>query len=72
MNMSQPSNFWYLQKLLQVKKHWHGPNYTRDGVSGNDMTRTNVPDVRIAYRYETMIEEMSNIFRSVKQFQDHA
>ena len=36
------------------------------------MTRTNVPDVRIAYRYETMIEEMSNIFRSVKQFQDHA
>ena len=48
-----------------VKQHWHGPNYTRDGVSGNDMTRTNVPDIRISYRYETMIEEMSNIFRSV-------
>ena len=50
---------------MQVKQHWLGPNYTRDGVSGNDMTRTNVPDIRISYRYETMIEEMSNIFRSV-------
>lgn len=48
-----------------VKQHWLGPNYTRDGVSGNDMTRTNVPDIRVSYRYETMIEEMSNIFRSV-------
>ena len=59
--------YYYLIKqiLLKVKQHWLGPNYTRDGVSGNDMTRTNVPDIRISYRYETMIEEMSNIFRSV-------
>ena len=37
--------------LLQVKQHWLGPNYRRDGVAGNDMTRTNVPDIRVAYRY---------------------
>ena len=35
------------------------------------MTRTNVPDIRIAYRYETMIEEMSNIFRSVSYRSGH-
>ena len=35
------------------------------------MTRTNVPDVRISYRYETMIEEMSNIFRSVQYHAAH-
>ena len=45
--------------------HWLGPNYTRPGVSGNDVTRTNVPDIRIAYRHETMLEEMNNIFNSV-------
>ncbi len=34
-----------------VKQHWLGPNYTREGVAGNDMTRTNVPDIRVSYRY---------------------
>ena len=35
---------------MQVKQHWLGPNYKREGVAGNDMTRTNVPDIRVAYR----------------------
>jgi len=48
-----------------VKQHWLGPNYTREGVAGNDMTRTNVPDIRVCYRYETLITELSNIFRSI-------
>jgi len=34
----------------EVKQHWLGPNYRREGVAGNDMTRTNVPDIRVAYR----------------------
>jgi AMP deaminase len=50
-----------------AKQHWLGPNYTRDGVAGNDMTRTNVPDIRVAYRWETIYDELSNIFRSVEQ-----
>jgi len=49
----------------EVKKAWLGPNYEREGVSGNDITRTNVPDIRVSYRYETLIEELSNIFKSV-------
>ena len=36
--------------IVQVKQHWLGPNFTREGVAGNDMTRTNVPDIRVAYR----------------------
>ena len=51
---------------FQVKQHWLGPNYTRNGVAGNDISRTNVPDIRIAYRHETLLEELSNIFRGVE------
>jgi len=47
----------------EVKDYWLGPNYRREGVAGNDITRTNVPDIRISYRYETLIEELSNIFK---------
>lgn len=49
----------------EVKKYWLGPNYKREGVAGNDITRTNVPDIRVSYRYETLIEELSNIFKCV-------
>jgi len=47
-----------------VKQHWLGPNYTREGVAGNDMTRTNVPDIRVAYRNETLMGEVTNIFQA--------
>jgi len=48
---------------LQMKQYWLGPNYTKDGVAGNDITRTNVPDIRVAYRNETLVDELSNIFK---------
>ncbi|XP_055389490.1 AMP deaminase 2 isoform X2 [Condylostylus longicornis] len=47
----------------KMKQHWLGPNYTKEGVAGNDITRTNVPDIRVAYRYETLLDELSNIFK---------
>lgn len=46
----------------ELKRFWAGPNYTREGVAGNDIKRTNVPNIRVAYRYETLVEELSNIF----------
>ena len=52
---------------MQIKQYWLGPNYKRDGVAGNDVTRTNVPDIRVAYRHETLSEELANIFKCVKQ-----
>jgi AMP deaminase len=49
-----------------MKKHWLGPNYTKEGMAGNDMARTNIPDIRVAYRYETFLEELSTIFNTVQ------
>lgn len=46
----------------KVKQHWLGPNYTREGGAGNDIARTNVPDIRVVYRYESLVEELSAIF----------
>ena len=37
--------------LLQVKCHWLGSNFEEEGADGNDITRTNVPDIRLSYRY---------------------
>ena len=34
----------------ETKNYWLGPNHMREGVAGNDMTRTNVPDIRVSYR----------------------
>ena len=35
---------------MQTKNHWLGPNWEREGVAGNDITRTNVSDIRVSYR----------------------
>ncbi|KAH8300602.1 hypothetical protein KR044_004988, partial [Drosophila immigrans] len=46
-----------------IKQQWLGPNYFEDGILGNDITRTNVPEIRVAYRYETLLDELTNIFK---------
>ncbi|CAH1185716.1 unnamed protein product [Phyllotreta striolata] len=51
----------------KTKQYWLGPNYTKEGVAGNDIARTNVPDIRVAFRYETLIDELSNIFKPHQQ-----
>ncbi|XP_018917140.1 AMP deaminase 2 isoform X3 [Bemisia tabaci] len=51
----------------RMKQYWLGPNYTKEGVAGNDISRTNVPDIRVSYRAETLIEELSNIFKEASQ-----
>jgi AMP deaminase len=38
--------------------YWLGPDYQEPGVAGNDIRRTNVPAIRIAYRYEAIREEL--------------
>ena len=42
----------------QVKQHWLGQHYDKEGVASDFITRTNIPNVRVAYRYETLSEEM--------------
>ncbi|KAK1328901.1 hypothetical protein QTO34_011071 [Cnephaeus nilssonii] len=51
---------------LQVKSHWLGPNYTKEGPEGNDIRRTNVPDIRVGYRHETLCQELALITQAVQ------
>jgi AMP deaminase len=41
-----------------VKSHWLGPHYQLPGPRGNDINKTNVPDIRISYRHETLLDEL--------------
>ncbi|CAI4225945.1 unnamed protein product [Auanema sp. JU1783] len=47
----------------KVKVHWLGPNYKEEGVMGNDINRTNVPDIRVSFRHEALVDELCNLFR---------
>ncbi|XP_049878123.1 AMP deaminase 2-like isoform X4 [Pectinophora gossypiella] len=51
----------------EMKQYWLGPNYMKEGVAGNDITRSNVPDIRISFRYETLLDELTNIFKLHRQ-----
>ncbi|ANB14693.1 AMP deaminase [Sugiyamaella lignohabitans] len=46
-----------------LKKHWIGKTYTLRGPKGNVMEKTNVPNVRLAYREETFLHEVGLIER---------
>ncbi|KAF9929364.1 AMP deaminase [Linnemannia zychae] len=42
----------------KIKKHWIGKSWYLPGIPGNDMAKTNVPNIRVAFRYETLREEL--------------
>uniref|UniRef100_A0A3Q3K6U9 AMP deaminase n=1 Tax=Monopterus albus TaxID=43700 RepID=A0A3Q3K6U9_MONAL len=48
------------------KKHFLGVNYLKDGPEGNDIRRTNVAQIRMAYRHETLCNELSFMVDAVK------
>ncbi|XP_026332849.1 AMP deaminase 2-like [Hyposmocoma kahamanoa] len=47
----------------EMKQFWLGAECMRDGPQGNDITRTNVPDVRLSFRHETLLDELDNLFK---------
>ncbi|GAA5804572.1 hypothetical protein HPULCUR_010073 [Helicostylum pulchrum] len=47
----------------EIKRRWAGQEYSKPGIQGNDMKKTNVPDIRVAYRYETLKEELNALRR---------
>ncbi|QRV92490.1 AMP deaminase [Ceratobasidium sp. AG-Ba] len=47
---------------MEVKRHWIGQKWYLPGAAGNDINKTNVPDKRLAYRYETLMEELALIY----------
>nr|XP_043893826.1 AMP deaminase 2 isoform X1 [Solea senegalensis]XP_043893827.1 AMP deaminase 2 isoform X1 [Solea senegalensis] len=50
----------------EAKSYWLGPKYFMEGQEGNDIRQTNVPDIRVAYRYETMCEELNLITQAIR------
>ncbi|KAI7440607.1 AMP deaminase [Hortaea werneckii] len=44
-----------------VKRKWLGEQYYLPGVSGNDMAKVNVPNIREAFRHETLQLELNMI-----------
>lgn len=53
----------------QIKKHWIGKDYLKPGVDGNDVGKTNVPNIRINYRCDTLSTELElvNHFANFKK-----
>ncbi|XP_056247073.1 AMP deaminase 2 isoform X1 [Seriola aureovittata] len=50
----------------KAKSYWLGPSYSKEGPESNDIRRTNVPDIRVAYRSETLSEELNLITHAVR------
>lgn len=42
----------------EIKRHWLGKNYMKGGVEGNDIEKTNVPNIRLKYREEALQSEL--------------
>lgn len=42
-----------------IKCHWLGDNFREPGPDGNEMEKTNVPDVRLSFRQETYLHEIA-------------
>ncbi|RKO97339.1 hypothetical protein CXG81DRAFT_16054, partial [Caulochytrium protostelioides] len=49
---------------MDIKRRWLGADCDLPGPAGNDIQRTNVPNLRLSYRYQTLIEERYMIFGS--------
>lgn len=48
---------------MKIKQHWIGKKWYQPGPAGNDMQKTNVPNIRLAFRYETLREELAMLDR---------
>ncbi|KAJ7078611.1 hypothetical protein B0H15DRAFT_860299 [Mycena belliarum] len=46
---------------MEVKRHWLGSQWYLPGAAGNDINKTNVPNLRLAYRHQTLMEELNMI-----------
>jgi AMP deaminase len=42
---------------MELKRNWLGNNFEKPGEEGNDISKTNVPNIRVAFRHETLLCE---------------
>nr|GLL34259.1 probable AMP deaminase isoform X1 [Ipomoea trifida] len=57
-NSVYQSGFSHADKL-----HWLGNQYYKRGPGGNDIHKTNVPNMRISFRHDTWMEEILYVYR---------
>ncbi|PFH49950.1 hypothetical protein AMATHDRAFT_146455 [Amanita thiersii Skay4041] len=46
---------------MELKRHWLGHEWYLPGAAGNDINRTNVPNSRLEYRHQTLVQELEMI-----------
>ncbi|THH16717.1 hypothetical protein EW146_g3968 [Bondarzewia mesenterica] len=46
---------------MEVKRHWLGHEWYLPGDAGNEINKTNVPNERLKFRHETLMEELALI-----------
>ncbi|KAL1722966.1 hypothetical protein EV715DRAFT_287007 [Schizophyllum commune] len=46
---------------MEIKRHWLGHQWYLPGAAGNDINKTNVPNIRLTFRHETLLEELDMI-----------
>ncbi|KXZ51290.1 hypothetical protein GPECTOR_13g777 [Gonium pectorale] len=51
------------------KKHWVAAEYWRPGPDGNDIHKTNVPNLRLRFRHETYVDEMRLLLHGAVAYQ---
>ncbi|GJP31825.1 hypothetical protein CLOM_g15097 [Closterium sp. NIES-68] len=56
-NSVYQSGFWH-----PTKAHWIGPRYFLRGPDSNDIHRTNVPHIRVEFRYQAWEAEMEYVY----------
>ncbi|KZT28392.1 AMP deaminase [Neolentinus lepideus HHB14362 ss-1] len=49
---------------MEIKRHWLGHEWYLPGAAGNDIHKTNIPDIRVAFRHQTLLEELAMIRRA--------
>ncbi|KAJ4482417.1 hypothetical protein J3R30DRAFT_3459311 [Lentinula aciculospora] len=54
---------------MEIKRHWLGHQWYVPGSAGNDINKTNVPDIRLAFRHQTLLEELEMIMKPLKHIQ---
>ncbi|KZT73977.1 AMP deaminase [Daedalea quercina L-15889] len=50
---------------MEIKRHWLGQHWYLPGAAGNDINKTNVPNLRLEYRRQTLLEEL-NLIRTTR------
>lgn len=51
---------------IEEKTHFLGTNFLKEGPEGNDIRKTNVAQIRMAYRYETLTYELNLVKECLK------